>query len=298
MAIAIRELEQGIELQANIEDSRKQVEAALVEDWLKRNDSPHTRRSYQCAFDEFMEFIGHKALIDITSHDIRLFKEDLIEHMQAGSANQRIATVKSLFTYCHRTGYLKCNPGSVVRLYKIPDKLAERILDRSDIIRIIELESNKRNHAMLSMLYCTGARVSELVALNWKDIQAREDAGQVTLWGKGGKTRAVKIPVRLWNELQILKGNAENDAPVFKSQKHGHLDVTQVRRIIQTAARRAGINSNVSPHWFRHAHASHSLDASCPIHVLKETLGHTSLATTSRYCHARPSESSSDYLNW
>ena len=76
----------------------------------------------------------------------------------------------------------------------------------------------------------------------------------------------------------------------------GALDARQVRRIVAAAARRAGVEGNVSPHWLRHAHASHALDRGAAIHLVQATLGHSSVATTGKYLHARPSESSSKYL--
>jgi integrase/recombinase XerD len=68
-------------------------------------------------------------------------------------------------------------------------------------------------------------------------------------------------------------------------------------RIVRSAARRVGIEANVSPHWLRHAHASHSLDRGAPIHLVQATLGHASVATTGRYLHARPQDSSARYLD-
>lgn len=67
-------------------------------------------------------------------------------------------------------------------------------------------------------------------------------------------------------------------------------------RIVRAVARRVGIDANVSPHWLRHAHASHSLDRGAPIHLVQATLGHASIATTGKYLHARPQDSSARYL--
>ena len=72
--------------------------------------------------------------------------------------------------------------------------------------------------------------------------------------------------------------------------------MSQVRRIVYAAARKAGLEQKVSPHWMRHAHASHALDRSAPIHLVQATLGHASVATTGRYLHARPNASSGEYL--
>ncbi len=67
-------------------------------------------------------------------------------------------------------------------------------------------------------------------------------------------------------------------------------------RIVRAAANRAGIKKNVSPHWMRHAHASHNLDRGTPIHLVQATLGHSSVAVTGRYLHAKPGDSSARYL--
>jgi integrase/recombinase XerD len=69
-----------------------------------------------------------------------------------------------------------------------------------------------------------------------------------------------------------------------------------VERIVAKAAQRAGLEGKVSPHWLRHSHASHALDHQAPVHLVKETLGHSNLATTGKYLHARPGESSGRYL--
>jgi len=91
-------------------------------------------------------------------------------------------------------------------------------------------------------------------------------------------------------------GRGLTDAPVFRSRRGGHLDASAVERIVQKAATRAGIAGRVSPHWLRHAHATHALECQCPIPLVQATLGHASVATTGRYLHARPTDSSARYL--
>lgn len=102
------------------------------------------------------------------------------------------------------------------------------------------------------------------------------------------------------NHLCQLRGDAGTHDPVFQSREGDdqglHLDRTQVYRIVSAAAFRAGIEGKVSPHWLRHSHASHSLEHGAPLHLVQATLGHSSIATTSRYLHARPNDSSGLYL--
>lgn len=271
-------------------------EDRLIDLWVKHSDSQHTRRAYLRTVEEFLVWVG-KPLAAVNIEDLQGYKEKLAASgFKAASVNQRLATVKSLLSYAYDTGCTRFNVGRAVKLLPQRSDLAARILEQPDLLRIIALESDARNHALLSLLYYSGARVSEVCALRWQDMASRKGGGQVTLYGKGGKTRSVRLPTRVWRLLEALRHDAAPDAPVFASRKGGHLDASQVHRIVTAAARRAGIAGNVSPHWFRHGHASHALDAGCPIHVLKDSLGHASLATTSRYTHARPSESSSDYL--
>jgi integrase/recombinase XerD len=139
--------------------------------------------------------------------------------------------------------------------------------------------------------------VSEACGLKWCDALPRQEGGQITVFGKGGKTRTVLLKSKVWQQLLSIKGEAKAADPLFRSRKGGgSLDVSQVRRIVYAAAKKAGLEQKVSPHWMRHAHASHALDRSAPIHLVQATLGHASVSTTGRYLHARPTESSSFYL--
>jgi integrase/recombinase XerD len=204
--------------------------------------------------------------------------------------------VKSLLAFGHRLGYLPFDVGRVVKLPHVKDTLAQRILPEADVHRILALEPDQRNSTMLRLFYAAGVRVEELVSLTWGDLQPRDDAGQLTVYGKGGKTRVVLLPPSVWQNLADLPVDHEPSSPLFRSQRGGHLDTSQAWRIVRAAARRAGLNAPVSPHWLRHAHASHAMDRGAPLHLVAATLGHASVATTGRYLHARPSDSSARYL--
>jgi integrase/recombinase XerD len=144
------------------------------------------------------------------------------------------------------------------------------------------------------------------VRLSWRDAHERETGGQLMIFGKGRKTRHVLVPATVWEELIAIRGDSASagkacsgaeDAPVFPSRKgRKMLTSVQVLRIVRAAAQRAGINADGSPDWLRHAHASHALDRGAPVHLVQQTLGHSSLTTTSRYTHVGPSESSGTSL--
>lgn len=165
---------------------------------------------------------------------------------------------------------------------------------------MIAKTSSDRNRVILLLLYASGLRVSELCQLTWKNLKPRGESGQVTVLSKGSKTRTVRLPFHVWNEVMQMRGDALSGDAVFCSRvgddKGRHLDRTQVYSIVAAAAKRAGIEACVSPHWLRHSHASHSLEHGAPIYLVQATLGHSDITTTSRYLHARPNDSSAMYL--
>lgn len=108
--------------------------------------------------------------------------------------------------------------------------------------------------------------------------------------------RNVIIPAQTWTELMMMGKDCSPNDPVFEGRRKRAISQTEIRRIIQAAAERAGINKNVSPHWLRHSHATHAANRNVPLPLIQSTLGHTNVATTSTYLHARPNDSSSLYL--
>ena len=266
----------------------------MVDLWVARHESPHTRRNYRRQAKRFLAHVG-QPMATVRLGDVQSYAASLDGLASASRANA-LAAVKSLLSFAQEVGYLRFNVGKAVKLPAVKETLAERIMGEADAMRLVALEPDSRNRAMLTLLYGAGLRVSELCALRWRDLASRDAAGQVTTMGKGGKTRAVLLSANTWRTVQALRGEASGDAPVFLSRKGGHLDPATAWRIVKTAAARAGLSDAVSPHWLRHAHASHSLDRGAPLSLVKDTLGHASVATTGRYLHARPNDSSSRFL--
>lgn len=282
-----REVEPGLPAQA---DSDREMVAL----WVARHESRHTRRNYRRQAERFLAHVG-QPMAALRIGDVQGYAASLDGLASASRANA-LAAVKSLLSFAQEVGYLRINVGKAVKLPAVKETLAERIMGEADAMRLVALEPDPRNRAMLTMLYGAGLRVSELCGLRWRDLAPRDAAGQVTTMGKGGKTRAVLLSANTWRTVQALRGDAGADDPVFLSRKGGHLDPATAWRIVKTAAARAGLSPDVSPHWLRHAHASHSLDRGAPLSLVKDTLGHASVATTGRYLHARPNDSSSRFL--
>ncbi len=265
----------------------------LIEIWLDGR-SPHTQSSYRRYAREFLAYLN-KPLHLATLADVQGWRMTLFGKSD-NSIKTATSAVKSLFTFGHKIGVLQLNVTAALKQVKPQDTLNERILSELEVATMIALETDPRNRLILRLLYSGGLRVSELSTLKWKDLKERGESGQVTVFGKGRKTRTVLLKEDVWLELVKLRSDRTGDEPVFQSRKGGHINRYQLWRIVSAAAKRAGIEGKVSPHWLRHAHASHSLDRGAPIHLVQQTLGHESVATTSRYLHARPNDSSSLYL--
>lgn len=272
-------------------------DAKLVELWLSLKTSSHTRRAYAAEVARFLAFV-QKPLAWVTLADLQAWAEHLAERkLKPASQNRAVTAMKSLLAFAQETGYVPFNVGAAVKLRPARDTLPQRILEESVVARLIDAAAQGRDRVLLKLLYVSGVRVSEACGLKWCDAVSRRQGGQITVFGKGGRTRTVLLKPKVWEQLLSIKGDAKAADPIFRSRKGGGaLDVSQVRRIVYAAASKAGLAQKVSPHWMRHAHASHALDRSAPIHLVQATLGHASVSTTGRYLHARPSESSSFYL--
>ncbi len=265
----------------------------LVDLWL-HGKSANTTDGYRRYAERFFRHIGNKPLSECTLMDIQMWSITL-----GGSNNSKrvaVGAIKSLFSFAKELGVISSNLGILVKPPTAKNRLAERILTESEVQLVINSTKNGRDRAIIRLLYFAGLRVSELCALKWRDLKSRGDGGQLTVFGKGDKTRTVLVGKSIWREINELKGNSHKDDPVFVSAKGGHLCRSMVFHIVKNAAKRAGLEGNVSPHWLRHSHASHSLDRGAPIHLLQKTLGHSSVAITEMYLHARPTDSSSLYL--
>jgi integrase/recombinase XerD len=267
----------------------------VIDLWLNRQRSPLTRSVYRRDINQLLAASDCK-LAEATALDLERFAESLAGSGLAPiSQGRTLAAIRGFLRFAERIGYCR-NAAAGLELPRTEPVLSERIIPQEDVRRMIALQPDERNRVLLSVLYAAGLRVSETCGLRWRNLQTRGDAGQIVIHGKGGRTRVVFLPPAVWGQLAPLKGTAGLDAPVFASRSGKLLERSRVTRIVREASQRAGIAANVSTHWLRHAHASHALDHGAPIHLVQATLGHRSVATTSRYLHARPGESSAGYL--
>lgn len=187
-------------------------------------------------------------------------------------------------------------PEGAIRLPRIADNIARRILTRPQVSRLFAAAETPQAALAIRLLYYTGLRVGELCALRWVDLSEEDGKGWAVVCGKGTKTRAVGIPRRLWGELCKWQRQAVSHQ-VFD------LDRFEVYRLVRVAAHRAGLRDAageylpVSPHWMRHCHITHARQAGCDWDELATQAGHSDPKITRQvYAHLRREKTSADYL--
>lgn len=269
-------------------------DAALIDLWLRTKRSANTRDAYRR--DAARLVARGVPLARLSLADLVSFAETLGE-LSLSSQKRVLAAVKSLLSFAHKTGAIPFNVGAALILPRPPDELSGRIVDEEAVMRLLALETDPVKHLLLRLLYAAGLRASELCALRWTHTQTRRTGGQIEVYGKGGYTRIIVLRLETWKALMAIRPPLiDPAAPIFATRSGRPIDRQGVHRIVKAAAARAGLPAGFSAHWLRHAHASHALERGASIALVKETLGHTSIATTGRYLHARPDESSARYL--
>lgn len=261
----------------------------LVQLWLAgRPDS--TKESYSATAGRFLEFLEGKSLRDAQVADLVAWIETLTG--APATITRHIGAVKSLLTFAHRTGYTVFNVGLAVRAPKVADRLHERIVEADVIQEVLGKAENDRDRALLMVFYYSGARVSEVCGLRFKDFVGNRVTFVNT---KGTKTRTVLLPAFVVAAVRALRSPGTPDTRnVFISYRGKPICRKVAWDIVNKASDEAGCH--LSPHWFRHAHATHSLDNGAPIHVVQNGLGHASLTTTTRYVHVRANQGAGEFL--
>ena len=274
----------------------------------ERNFSQHTLTGYLSDLAQFQEFVirmercllpdAETPQIDIQRLDhiiIQAFLGHLYSQKKKKSTIARkIATLKSFFSFLQRKGYLTQNPMRDITAPKLPAYLPPipHVEEMDTLFREVEgLDVlSSRDLAILETLYATGVRVEELVNVRLDDVDL--DGRQIRIRGKGKKERmailgepAVKALKHYISQRRELLKPETQTTSVFLNYKGQPLTDRSVRRIVKKYVIKGQLDHNISPHSFRHAFASHLLNAGADLRIIQELLGHESLSTTQRYTH-------------
>jgi len=248
---------------------------------IQKRYSPNTERIYCHYFRDFVNYfdgvnIDHLTKEQINSYILRLIRKQQISTSQQ---NQRINAIK--FYYEKILGgekqYFELHRPQ--KEHKLP-----KVLSKNEVRRIIEATENLKHKCILMLLYSAGLRRSELINLKISDVDSERMVIHVT-GAKGKKDRITLLSEKL---LELLRHYYKGYRPkyyLFEGQAGGKYSPTSVANILRSAAQKAGIRKQVTPHMLRHSFATHLLEQGTDLRYIQELLGHNSSKTTEIYTH-------------
>lgn len=294
METAIINLDTGYIVPSNDSDQ------VLIDLFINTKRSSNTRVQYAHSAGMLANFIG-KPLSVITLQDAVAYHEWLRARYSAGSVRLHVNVAKALCAFGIKVNYLRTNVFAVIKPDTVPEITHKRILSEEEVLKLIDAPKRQRDKLLLRLIYAAGLRVSEVCNLTWGALSV--DGVLYIQAGKGQKDRFVTLSEGMVKKLVAFNGDATNDDYMFQSQvthkgnkTDRRLDESQVHRIVKKAAKGAGLSPDASAHWLRHSHASHSLDRGASIVTVRDTLGHSSIATTNKYLHSKRKDSSALHL--
>jgi site-specific recombinase XerD len=278
----------------SIKSPKYRIELKHFYDYLRLlNHSANTIQWYIQDSILFLQYVeqnyGQRGIEEINKDHLRDFlSSELSRGLSRKSLLRRISGIKSFFRFLIKQGLLEESSIMYIRTPKGGKKLP-KVSSEKEIFYMLShsfktTKLDKRNLAILTFLYGTGARVGELIGLNRNDIDFK--TGLVTLRGKGGKMRVVPagnfVIEKIEEWLEVRKDPTD---AVFTSLSGKRLSVRQIRNVLNSVVRGASLETHLSPHTMRHSFATHMLDHGVDIRIVQELLGHVSLSTTQIYTH-------------
>jgi integrase/recombinase XerC len=263
----------------------------------EKRASDHTRLAYQTDLLQFQQFIrAHfeiENLLDATQMMVRSWVSTLMEQeLSVSSVHRKLSSLQAYYKFELKEGRIQQNPVKGVAKPKRPSVLPQ-YLEIAQAEKIYQDEEigweGMRNLTILKLLYETGMRRSELLGIKEKDIDFSK--GQVRVLGKRNKVRIIPISADLLEEIKALlvenkkSCSSIEDGGVFINQRGQVLSSFQLYTIVKRKLSQWTTMQKRSPHILRHSFASHLLNKGADLNVIKEILGHSSLAATQVYTH-------------
>ena len=270
--------------------ARSTNDAGILAMWIAQSNSENTRQQYARVAGAFLSYVG-KPLQAVTLADLQSWQASLTGKPNTNKLH--VNAIKSLFSFMHKTGYVALNPAVMLKAEKSVETKHTKTLSEEQVIRLVtSADLGKRDEAIVRVLYSSAMRVSELCGLQWKDVVEAGNRAILVIRGKGGKTRESGISASAYAAMKQLRNGASDESFVFLSNRNQQMDRTTVNHLFVKLS--AIVGKDISPHWLRHSHITHSLQRGAnPTDVMHQA-GHSSLATTTGYAHSN--KFSSDVL--
>lgn len=259
---------------------------------VEANYSKNTINSYENDLNKFEEYYKSKDLLKITSKDIEKYIQTLSD-LAPTTVSHNISSLKTFYSYFLKQGRISNNPTDGIKSPKLGIHLPT-YLTIDEVNKLLDIEVtdafSSRNKAILELMYATGLRISEVISLEFKNIDYDECI--IRVMGKGSKERIVPI-----NDYAIkyLKEYIDNYRPELVKNEinnyiflnnHGRMLTRQgIFKMIKNYAALKNIKKTIGPHTLRHTFATHLLENGADLRVIQELLGHSDISTTQIYTH-------------
>ena len=272
---------------------------------LDLNYSNNTINSYDNDLKRFENYFKNKNILKLNVNDLLKFVSSL-KDLSPASVSHMISTLKTFYSYYIKIDKIKVNPTDALKSPKLGLHLPE-YLTEDEIDKLLDIEVtdpfSARNKAILELMYATGLRISEVISLEFKNIDMEECI--VRVMGKGSKERIVPINDYALNALNTyieeyrpLMIKKEVNNYIFLNNHGKHMTRQGVFKMIKQECLKKGINKDISPHTIRHTFATHLLLNGADLRIIQELLGHSDISTTQIYTHLTNEELYNDYKKY
>jgi integrase/recombinase XerC len=266
----------------------------------EKRASKHTVLAYQKDLSQFEDFVAKSfsitELSEVQHADIRAWLIDLVEQkLTPTSVNRKIATLRSFFKYLLRSGIITKDPTYKVKTLKVPKRLPEFVQEESIEQIINEFQytedfNGQRDRMVMEFLYLTGVRLSEMLALTWRDLDLI--GATVKVLGKRKKERVIPLTPYLVAHINAYKSHYNDTFKIVQpadnfivTDKKAAAYPMMIYRIVNLYVSRFAQTKKRSPHLLRHTFATHLLNKGADLNAVKDLLGHANLAATQVYTH-------------
>lgn len=251
----------------------------FVKEMERRNFSERTIKNYKSCLLLFMEEYKHK------EHPTHIVEQDIKDYLYTfvGVNYQRAthSAIKKYYEIC----FNQKNKFRYIPYAKKEQRLPI-IIDNLDIQKLFDVCENVKHRAIMSVLYATGIRINELLTIKLSDIESKSENKVIKIIGKGNKERLVQLTDEL---LDILKKYYTQYKPkhwLFENDlTHKQYTARSVQEFLRQLKEKANIKAEVTPHKFRHSHATSLLEHGTDLRIIQKALGHSSSKTTEIYTH-------------
>ncbi|KHO48755.1 tyrosine-type recombinase/integrase [Candidatus Pacearchaeota archaeon] len=247
-------------------------------------NSKYTLKNY-LKFNELLFSFSKKEPEEIDEDDVKAYIAENLSNRASISIIMFLASIKYAYSSILKKD-LTANIKRPKREKRIP-----LVLTKKEAKELLESLNTKKSKLMVSLIYATGLRVSELVSLETKNLYFDEKIGYVKQ-GKGKKDRMFNIPSFIFSKLkkQAERQKLRAIKYLFSGRNGEEMSSRNIQKIVKAAAKKAGIKKEVHCHTLRHSFATHLLEDGVDIRKIQELLGHADLSTTQIYTHVSTEE--------